>query len=449
MVGGHTVSGASTPIRLRCRYVPQGHLSKLMLYRLRPRLVSLFFANFFRLLVVAISLAQAIMLWWLWPAFADAGLAGYLLLPVAMYGANCGLMRWTTDCRQRGQRVGPIPRLYYAGALTCLFCASYLVLLAILWAPVRVFLEALAVEARPTHLGPLTASGMNPVFQWLADGGVAGIALAFTYGYTIGQRRLRVTQLELPLRALPPALDGLRIVQISDIHLGDNLSTDQLERFVARVNALQPDLICITGDIVDSPYADVDALLPRLARLRAAHGVVAILGNHDHYAGAERVEAKLRQLTAFTTLRDAHTSIDVQGARLHIVGLDDRGRDWARGVPAVAYLGKVLPALPPQEPVLLLCHRPDIFPQAAAGGVALTLSGHTHGGQLGVPWFKGRVRNLAEFITPFDRGLFERDGSFLYVNSGLGVTGQRIRLCTPREITLIEARCPSTTAHAA
>src|SRR5512143_926745 len=76
VVGGHTVSGASTPIRLRCRYVPQGHLSKLMLYRLRPRLVSLFFANFFRLLVVAISLAQAIMLWWLWPAFADAGLAG-------------------------------------------------------------------------------------------------------------------------------------------------------------------------------------------------------------------------------------------------------------------------------------------------------------------------------------------------------------------------------------
>jgi hypothetical protein len=115
----------------------------------------------------------------------------------------------------------------------------------------------------------------------------------------------------------------------------------------------------------------------------------------------------------------------------------------------VAYLDSVLPALPDGEPVLLLCHRPDIFPQAAAGGVALTLSGHTHGGQLGVPWFNGRVRNLAEFITRFDRGLFEHRGSYLYVNCGLGVTGQRIRLCTPREITLIEARSPDPVPRAA
>ncbi len=433
---------------VRLRPVPQAPLSQHW-YRLRPRLASLFFANFFSLLVVAISLAQAVMLWWLWPGVAEVGLAGYLLLPVAMYSANRGLMRWTTDRRRRGQRVGPLPRLYYAGALTCLFCVSYLVVLASLWVLLRVFLEALAVEARPTHIGPLAASGMNPVFQWLADIGMSGIALALTYGYTIGQRRLRITRLELPLRTLPPALDGLRIVQISDIHLGDNLGTQQLERFVDRVNAQEPDLICITGDIVDSPYTDVDALLPPLARLRAAYGVVAILGNHDHYAGAGRVETKLRQLTPFTILRDACTTISVDGARLHVVGLDDRGRDWARGLPAVAYLGKVLPTLPPDEPVVVLCHRPDIFPQAAAGGAALTLSGHTHGGQLGVPWFNGRVRNLAEFITSFDRGLFERDGSFLYVNCGLGVTGQRIRLCTPREITVIEARHPGKTAHAA
>ena len=278
---------------------------------------------------------------------------------------------------------------------------------------------------------------------------MAGIALAFTYGYTIGQRRLRVTRLTLALRNLPTAFDGLRIVQISDIHLGDNLTTRQLAQFVERVNALRPDLVCITGDIVDSAYTDIDDLLPRLADLRAVYGVIAILGNHDHYSGADRVEARLRQLTPFTVLRDECTSITVKDERLHIVGLDDRGRDWARGVPAVAYLDSVLPALPDGEPVLLLCHRPDIFPQAATGGVALTLSGHTHGGQLGVPWFNGRVRNLAEFITSFDRGLFERGGSYLYVNCGLGVTGQRIRLCTPREITLIEARSPDPVARAA
>ena len=89
-------------------------------------------------------------------------------------------------------------------------------------------------------------------------------------------------------------------------------------------------------------------------------------------------------------------------------------------------------------PVLLLVHRPDLFDQAAASSVPLTLSGHTHGGQIAIPWFGGRRRNLAEFITPFHRGLYRAGDSALYVNSGLGVTGQRIRLCTPREISVFE-----------
>jgi predicted MPP superfamily phosphohydrolase len=413
-------------------------------------LTGLFFRNFFRLLVVFISLAQAAVLWWVQPHLLTRPHPPlWVAIAVSLYVANRGLLRWTTNRRRRGQPVGALARLYYATALTCLFCVSYLVVLAVLWAPVRVFLEALAVEARPTHSGALAASGMNPVFAWLANIGMAGIALACTYGYTIGQRQLRVTRLDLPLRNLAPAWDGFRIVQISDLHVGENLSAAELRGFVQRVNALRPDLICITGDIIDSPYADIDALLPPLAHLRAAHGVMVILGNHDHYAGAERVERALRRLGNCTVLRDAHTSLTVGGKQLHIVGLDDRGRDWARGVPAVAYLDGVLPTLPATDPILLLCHRPDIFPQAVAAGVALTLSGHTHGGQLGVPWFNGRVRNLAEFITRFDRGLFESDHCYLYVNCGLGVTGQRVRLCTPREITLIEARSPHGMASAA
>ena len=103
-----------------------------------------------------------------------------------------------------------------------------------------------------------------------------------------------------------------------------------------------------------------------------------------------------------------------------------------------AALAGLLEAAPAGVPVLLLSHRPDIFHQAAASRVALTLSGHTHGGQLAVPWFGGRRRNLAEFITPFDRGLYRRSDSVLYVNSGLGVTGQRIRLLTPREVSVFE-----------
>jgi hypothetical protein len=175
-----------------------------------------------------------------------------------------------------------------------------------------------------------------------------------------------------------------------------------------------------------------------LGELRARYGVCAILGNHDHFAGAARVVAELRSQTAFHVLRDSAVTLELDGARLHVVGLDDRGRDWARGVQSDGRLAELLDAAPADTPVLLLSHRPDIFRQAAAAAVPLTLSGHTHGGQLAVPWFGGRRRNLADFVTAFSRGLYRSGDSYLYVNCGLGVTGQRIRLFTPREISLFE-----------
>jgi len=400
-----------------------------------------FFGNFFRLLVIAISFSQWCVLWWLLPGVVESlPLALQLAAPALIYTVNRSLAMRTQRRRRERAPVGVLPRLYYSLAFTCLFCASFLLLTAAFWMTAKLFLGALTVEARTAQTVLLIDSDVDQVFRWIANAGMAVIGAGFAYGYTFGQLRLRVRRLSLPLRHCPSALDGLRIVQISDIHIGQNLDKEQLERFVARVNALAPDLVCITGDIIDAPSADLEGFLPVLARVGAPHGVFAILGNHDHYSGADRVEAALRSLTPFTILRDQQTVITVNGQRLHVVGLDDRGRDWARGVAQVPYLATALAAIPPDEPVLLLCHRPDIFPQAAAGGVALTLSGHTHGGQIGVPWFNGRVRNLAEFVTAFDRGLFERDGSYLYVNSGLGVTGQRIRLSTPREITVIEVR---------
>jgi uncharacterized protein len=405
------------------------------LRRLQARLVHLFFGNFFRLLITVVSLSQWGLLWWLRPRFVEAlPWSLWLAVPVAIYIFN----RYVAPHVRRGQRGTSPARVYYALAFTSLFGMAFLLATGAVWLTAKVFVEAIAVQAWVGSANLAVDSGVDTGFRWVADAGLAAIGVSFAYGYSIGQRQLRVTRLQLPLRNYPAALRGLRIVQISDIHIGQNLDLEQLQGFVAQVNGLRPDLICITGDIIDSPTADIAGSLPTLAQLRATHAVFAILGNHDHYAGGDRVEAALRQLTPFTVLRDQHSSLEVNGERLHVVGLDDRGRDWARGVPAVPYLAAVLEAIPQTEPVLLLCHRPDIFPQAAAGGVALTLSGHTHGGQLGIPWFNGRVRNLAEFITAFDRGLFECDGAYLYVNSGLGVTGQRIRLCTPREITLIE-----------
>jgi uncharacterized protein len=415
------------------------HLPTRIAPRTRARCARAFFANFWSLLVLAVSLAEWAVVWWLYPrAFAPLPPAAHLIGAAVIYGVNRHLAIRAQRLRRRRAPTGTVLRLYYAAAFTSLFCAVFLVAAGAVWISAKLFLDVLTAEAWTAQAGVRAESTLDTGFRWLANTGMAVIGLSFIYGYTIGQRQLRVRHLRLALRNYPPSLAGLRIAQISDIHIGQNLDRYQLQRFVARVNALTPDLLCITGDIVDAPSADLEGYLPILGGLQATHGVFVILGNHDHYSDPDRVEEGLRRLTAFTVLRDACTTVGINGHPLHIIGLDDHGRDWARGKKQVSYLADALSEIASHEAMLLLCHRPDVFPQAAAGGVALTLAGHTHGGQIGIPWFKGRVRNLAEFITTFDRGLFERNGHYLYVNCGLGLTGQRIRLSTPREITIIE-----------
>jgi len=421
------------------------------LQSVRAQVAGAFFANFFRLLLLAVSISQWVMLCQLVPrALGSLPLIGHIAGAMAIYLINRQLAIRTRRHRRDRNPVGAMPRLYYAMAFTCLVCVLFLVLTDALWVAAKVFVGAIAVEARTVHHTRLRFdSEIDTVFRWLGSAGMVGIGLAFAYGYTIGQRRLRVRHVRLPLRNYPPSWEGLRIVQVSDIHIGQNLERAQLDGFVARVNALRPDLVCISGDIADSPAADLENFLPILAQLRATYGVVAVLGNHDHYTGADHVEAALRQLTPFRVLRDEQAAIEIRGQRLHVVGLDDHGRDWARGKTRISYLTTALARVPADEPILLLAHRPDVFPQAAERGVALTLAGHTHGGQIGVPWFDGRIHNLAEFVTDFDRGLYERAGSYLYVNCGLGVTGQRIRLNTPREIVVIDVQRTAAAALAA
>ncbi len=431
--------------------VPMNGSFATALQPVRVQVTRAFFGNFFRLLLLAVSLSQWVMLRRLLPhPFATLPLAVQIGAALTIYLVNRHLAIRTRRARRDRNPVGGMPRLYYAVAFTCLFCALFLLLSNTLWAGAKIFLGVMAVQARTAHHGGLQLdSEIDTVFRWLANVGMGAIAVSFAYGYTIGQLRLRLRHTRLRLRNCPPSWNGLRIVQLSDIHIGQNLDLQQLERFVDRVNQLHPDIICITGDIADSPAADLDNFLPVLAQLQARHGVFAVLGNHDHYAGADHVEAALRRLTPFTVLRDEQTALTIKGQRLHIIGLDDHGRDWARGKSVVPYLTAALGRTSAAEPVLLLSHRPDVFPQAADLGVALVLAGHTHGGQIGVPWFDGRIRNLAEFITDFDRGLYERSGSYLYVNCGLGVTGQRIRLNTPREIVLVEVQSVATAALAA
>jgi len=384
-----------------------------------------FFRSFFRLLLAFIALAEWVCVAWVLSAI---GLrpppALHVLAPLAVFQLN----RWIVLRRRsdRGWAADSLVRGYVAFAFTSIFCALFLGLAG---------LGALA--GRLIVPAPL-AEPIARAYTWLVQLGFFTVAGLLAYGYVVGPRELAVSRIEVPVRGLPEPLAGLRIVHISDLHIGQHLDLAELAEHVRRVNALEPDLVCVTGDLVDR--AETCRLaFPTLAGLRARHGVLVTLGNHDFYAGADTVTEALRRLTPFTVLRDDSTHLEIDGARLTVIGIDDLGRDWARGVLEHPALPLLAAAVPAGHPLVVLSHRPDCFAQAARLGAALMLSGHTHGGQLALPaWLGRRARNLAEFISRFDRGLFRDGDATLYVNRGLGFTGQKVRLFTPREIACLE-----------
>lgn len=384
-----------------------------------------FFRSFFRLLLVFIAIAE-----WACAAWA-LGVLGvqlppvlHILVPVAIFSLN----RWIVVRHPAARRplLDALVRGYVAFAFTSIFCALFLVVAGLAW-PALALVEWLA---------PRVGADVMRAYSGLVTAGVAGVAALLVYGYTLGHRQLAISRLQVPVRGLPPALAGFRIVQISDLHIGQHLGVDELRDHVRRVNALEPDLVCVTGDIVDRAETCA-AGFPALAGLRARHGVLVTLGNHDFYAGADTVTEALRRLTPFTVLRNEVVHLEIGGARLTVAGVDDLGRDWARGVLEHPALPPLAAAVPAGNPFIVLSHRPDCFAQAARLGAALMLSGHTHGGQLAIPVGR-RLRNLAEFISPFHRGLYRDGDATLYVNRGIGFTGQKIRLFTPREIACLE-----------
>jgi len=398
-----------------------------------------FFHAFLTLVLLAVAASQwAVLAWCLPQAGVALPAAAHVAGPAAIWLANRALLARRAGL---GGVAARVVRGYSAVAFTSVFCGAFLLAAA----GARGLLELVAVPAIAAlgATGAAAAVDADGMFVALVDAGLAGIAALFAAGYTVGRRALEVTLLEVQAAELPPALDGLRLVHVTDLHIGEHLRPAELATHVERINRLAPDLVCITGDLVDRAETCGSAF-PVLAGLRARHGVFVTLGNHDVGAGAEAVTAALRALTPFTVLRNALAVVRVGDARLAIAGLDDLGRDWARGVPAHPALPGLVRAVPPGVPLVVLSHRPDCFPQAAALGAALVLSGHTHGGQLGLPSFRrGRVRNLAEFISAFDRGVFRDGTATLLVNRGLGFTGQPVRIFSPREIACVALRAAS------
>ncbi len=427
--------------------------------RFARSLLELGFTNFRGVVAVASTLGAWTCLVWIgWlvrgarpPALALLALP--LLHAVTMLMLRLERRPHRVVANVRAQRLGrATARLWLGCSFAAAFATGALATTAVLWLAGQELLGGLAVEAGP--VAPALRRGssgalLDPLFRWLASATMIAAGLAIGYGYTFGQRRVVVTRLRLPLRHLPPQLEGLRVVHVSDIHVGPYLPAAQLEGFVARINALEPDLVCITGDIVDNRVRDLDPALPILARLRARLGVVAILGNHDSNVGADAVAWRIERGTAFTLLRDARCTITTPEGPLHIVGIEDRGGAIRQSPDEEQRLRRLLAEVPAGETTILLAHRPNLFERAASAGVALMLAGHTHGGQIALRLGRTRILSFGRLLSRFCRGLFERDGAFLYVTHGLGVVGQPVRLGVQREIVLIELATRRTSSQAA
>src|SRR5918997_6078986 len=267
----------------------------------------------------------------------------------------------------------------------------------------------------------------------------AGAALlgagGLIYAREVETRRVEVRSVELTLPRLAPEFDGYRIVQFGDLHLDDWSRPERLHRIVEKVNEQRPDLGAITGDFgsYSARAFDAERLIAALRGLRARDGCAAILGNHDYLTDVKLVRHCIRE-GGVTELINGVLTLKRGDAALHFAGIDDVMEGRSR-------LDLVLQKLPESGAAILLAHEPDFADvSAATGRFDLQLSGHSHGGQIGVPLLRRLV--LPPFSQRYTRGLYEVGGMVLYTNRGLGFVHLRLRfLCRP-EITVLTLRSP-------
>ena len=296
---------------------------------------------------------------------------------------------------------------------------------------------SLALPAEPPVEPKVAAPVSRRVFLSQATTGSAlaiGVSSA-TYGALFGRHDYILEEVSFAIPGLSRRLDGYTLVQLSDIHLGlfvGEAETRAAEELVARA---KPDLLVLTGDLIDHDSRQANnlgRLVQRLSR-HARDGVIAVPGNHDYYTGIDFVTTTLARAGA-TVLRNDGRILGDKGASLAMLGVDDV---WGPREDARAKgpdLGAALAAVPAAAdlPRVLLCHNPDYFP-SAAGKVGLQLSGHTHGGQIKVGVTPASLVLRHGFIA----GKYAREGSGLYVNRGFGTAGPPARVGAPPEVTRI------------
>src|SRR5438128_8912015 len=266
------------------------------------------------------------------------------------------------------------------------------------------WLSRSAMAALPVAQATRVEPARHTVFRYAAylAGGLP--FLAAVYGATVGRLRYRVVPVEVPLAHLPPGLDGLRIVHVSDLHIGDFMPRAAIRRAVDMINAVQPDLAVLTGDLISNERDPLEGCIAELHRLRAPLGVWGCHGNHERSAGVEARAQALCACYGMRLLRQQCAELSWRGNRFNLIGVDDQ-RERARPGEPSSMLRSIEALVRSDMPNILLSHNPDTFPRAAALGIELSLAGHTHGGQI-----RFRLGNYqwcpASLITPFAVGLY-------------------------------------------
>jgi predicted MPP superfamily phosphohydrolase len=282
------------------------------------------------------------------------------------------------------------------------------------------------------------------------------------YGFAAERLNYQVRRIEIPMANLPPALDGMQIAQISDIHLSGYMSRTDVRRAVDMTNDLGADLTVVTGDFITGSSDPIADCIEEVSRLHAPLGVWGCNGNHEIYAKAEDAAQQLFTEFGMKLLRQENAQLTFRGAQFNLIGVDyqrERNVDGHRQQMLANMDGLIRRDIPN----ILLSHNPNTFNRAAELGIELSLGGHTHGGQIQVEILDHRL-TPARFISDYIAGLFERplfkpsgevlisrepdlptshprpQAARLYVNRGLGTVGAPVRLGVPPEISLIVLR---------
>ena len=259
---------------------------------------------------------------------------------------------------------------------------------------------------------------------------VLGLSIIVTMiGFFNARRVAKVVHVSIPLHRLPTELVGFTIVQVSDLHVGSTIRRNYVQAIVGRVNELTPDVIVLTGDIVDGYVAQLAGEVEPLAGLRARHGSYLVTGNHEYYHGAAEWISAFRRL-GLHPLLNQHVVLNHNGAEIVIAGIND----FSANKSAHDHVSDPTAALaesPIGAPKIMLAHQPRSGPAAEAAGSDLQLSGHTHGGQFW-PW-----NYFVRLQQPYVAGLYRLGAMWIYTIRGTGYWGPPKRFGTPSEITLI------------